>query len=315
MRPTNGTPVNPDMVVFAPGRVDPHEEPHADFHDLTPIHPGKRLVLETGPQDIEMRVLDLIAPIGKGQRGLIVAPPRTGKTILLQKIAAGILKNHRECHLIVLLIDERPEEVTDMRSKIRGEMAKVVSSTFDREPGEQFQVAEGVLNRSRRLVEAGHDVVILLDSLTRLARACNMLAPAGCKTQTGGIAAGALEWPKRFFGAARQLEDGGSLTILATALVQTGSRMDEVIFEEFKGTGNMELHLDRRLADKRLWPAIDIQRSGTRREELLLALDELRRVSLLRKVLADMKPSEAMEMLTGKLKRTTSNAEFLSRIA
>ena len=311
MRPTNGTPVNPDMVVFAPGRVDPHEEPHADFHDLTPIHPGKRLVLETGPQDIEMRVLDLIAPIGKGQRGLIVAPPRTGKTILLQKIAAGILKNHRECHLIVLLIDERPEEVTDMRSKIRGEMAKVVSSTFDREPGEQFQVAEGVLNRSRRLVEAGHDVVILLDSLTRLARACNMLAPAGCKTQTGGIAAGALEWPKRFFGAARQLEDGGSLTILATALVQTGSRMDEVIFEEFKGTGNQQVSLDRRLLEKRIFPTIDIQRSTTRKEELLLPRSTLNRVWILRKLLSQLNAVEAMEFLIDKMQGTKTNEEFL----
>jgi transcription termination factor Rho len=262
-----------------------------------------------------MRVVDLITPIGKGQRGLIVAPPRTGKTILLQKIAAGILHNHPECHVFVLLIDERPEEVTDMRSKVGGATAEVVSSTFDREAGEHWRVAEGVLKRAKRLVESGRDVVILLDSLTRLARACNILAPGGVKIGTGGLAAGALDRPKSFFGAARQLDEGGSLSILATALVETGSRLDEVIFEEFKGTGNMELHLDRRLADRRIWPAIDIQRSGTRREELLLGPEDLRRVGLLRKVLSDRKPAEAMELLTGRLTRTASNREFLRLMA
>jgi transcription termination factor Rho len=313
--PPSGIVVKPDLVVCNHRRAHHHDGPHSIFNDLTPIHPGRRLILESAPHEVEMRVLDLIAPIGKGQRGLIVAPPRTGKTILLQKIATSVLRNYSECHVVVLLIDERPEEVTDMRSKIRGATAEVISSTFDREPAEQLRVAEGVLNRTRRLVETGHDVVILLDSLTRLARACNTLAPAGCKIQTGGIAAGALDWPKRFFGAARQLEEGGSLTILATALVETGSRMDEVIFEEFKGTGNMELHLDRRLADKRVWPAIDIQRSGTRREELLLPPEELRRISLLRRLLGDRKPVEAMELLIGRLKRTASNREFLSLIA
>jgi transcription termination factor Rho len=281
------------------------------FNELTPVHPSKRLVLETGSQDIDMRVLDLMTPIGKGQRGLIVAPPRTGKTVLLQKMGNGILHNHPECRLFVLLIDERPEEVTDMRDKVQGTAAEVISSTFDKEAGEHRQIAEAVLTRAKGLVETGKDVIILLDSLTRLARACNALAPAGCKILTGGLAAGALDWPKRFFGAARQIEEGGSLTILATALIETGSRMDDIIFEEFKGTGNMELHLDRRLADKRIWPAIDISRSGTRREELLLSPEELRRIGLLRKVLSDLKPTEAMELLTRRLRRTASGTDFL----
>jgi transcription termination factor Rho len=259
---------------------------------------------------VELRVMDLVTPVGKGQRGLIVAPPRTGKTVLLQKIANAVLKNHPECPLFVLLIAERPEEVTDTRAKVGG-AAEVIGSTFDREPAEHRKAAEAVLGRARRLAEEGRDVVVLLDSLTRLARACNALAPAGAKVLTGGIAAGALDWPKRFFGAARQFDEGGSLTILATALIDTGSRMDEVIFEEFKGTGNMELHLDRRLADKRVWPAIDVNRSGTRREERLLAPEELRRTWLLRKVLADRKPAEALELLTSRLRRTASNAEFL----
>jgi transcription termination factor Rho len=285
------------------------------FRDQTPIHPCNRLVLETGPLDIDMRVVDLLTPIGKGQRGLIVAPPRTGKTVLLQKIAASILGNHPECRLFVLLIDERPEEVTDMRGKIQSAASEVLSSTFDKEPTEHRRLAESVLKRAKRLVEAGNDVVILLDSITRLARACNALMPSGAKILTGGIAAGALDWPKQFFGAARQLEDGGSLTILATALIDTGSRMDEVIFEEFKGTGNMELHLDRRLADKRIWPALDIARSGTRREELLLAPDDLRRMWLLRKVLYDLKPVEAMELLTKRLRRSGSNEELLKNFS
>jgi transcription termination factor Rho len=302
------TAVAPDLVVFDRGRAE-HPIP---FHELTPLHPRNRFTLETGPGDIEMRVLDLLTPIGKGQRGLIVAPPRTGKTVLLQKIANGLLRNHPECRLFVLLLDERPEEVTALRAEIRGPAAEVVASTFDREPAQHRRVAEATLNRAKQLTEEGRDVVILLDSLTRLARACNTLAPAGGKLLTGGIAAGALDWPKRFFGAARSTEEGGSLTILATALIDTGSRMDEVIFEEFKGTGNMELHLDRRLADRRVWPAIDIERSGTRREELLGTEQELCRVDLLRRVLSECRPAEAMERLTARLRGSASNAHFLA---
>jgi transcription termination factor Rho len=312
---TNGTAVSPDLIVFDRATAVPPDQPRISFPDLTPIHPCHRLVLETGAHDLELRVLDLVAPIGKGQRGLIVAPPRTGKTVLLQKIAQGILRNHCECALFVLLIAERPEEVTDMREKVQGTAAEVIGSTFDKEPAEHRRLAEAVLLRAKHLVEAGRDVVLLLDSLTRLARACNALAPAGGKIQTGGIAAGALDWPKRFFGAARQFEEGGSLTILATALIDTGSRMDDIIFEEFKGTGNLELHLDRRLADQRIWPAIDITRSGTRREELLRSPDDLRRLWLLRKVLSERKPAAALELLTGRLKRTPSNAEFLKSLA
>jgi transcription termination factor Rho len=281
------------------------------FQDRTPLHPDERLVLEADPDDLNLRVIDLATPIGKGQRGLIVAPPRTGKTVLLQKIALSLLRNHPECYVIVLLIDERPEEVTEMRRLVRGPSAEVVSSTFDGPAHEHLRVAEVALEKARRLVEFGKDVVILLDSITRLARAHNAEAPQNGKTITGGLGVGVLEKPKRFFGSARKLEEGGSLTILATALVDTGSKMDEVIFEEFKGTGNMELHLDRRLVDKRVWPAIDINASGTRREELLLDPEELRRVWLLRKVLSDMHPVEAMEMLTGRLRKTRSNAEFL----
>jgi transcription termination factor Rho len=303
--------VAPDLVVLnhdSSGR----RRPHILLSDRTPIHPTRRLVLETGAQDIAMRVMDLLTPIGKGQRGLIVAPPRTGKTILLQQMANSILNNNPESRLFVLLIDERPEEVTDMRAKVHGPAAEVVASPFDRGPEEHRRVAEATLKEAKRFVEEGRDVVILLDSLTRLARACNCLAPAGGKLMTGGIVAGALDWPKRFFGAARELEEGGSLTILATALIDTGSRMDEVIFEEFKGTGNMELHLDRRLADRRIWPAIDVARSGTRREELLLTAEELRRVSLLRKALSGCAPVEAMERLTARLRGTASNADFLA---
>jgi transcription termination factor Rho len=309
----NGAALAPDLVVID---VSPKaDRPGIAFHDLTPIHPCRRLVLESGPHDVETRVVDLLTPIGKGQRGLIVAPPRTGKTILLQKIANGILRNHSECRLFVLLIDERPEEVTDMRDKVRGASSEVIGSTFDKGPEEHRRVAEAMLTRAKHLAEAGRDVVILLDSLTRLARACNALAPVGCKVMTGGVAAGALNWPKRFFGSARQFEEGSSLTILATALIDTGSRMDEVIFEEFKGTGNMELHLDRRLADRRIWPAIDIARSGTRREELLLTPEELRRTALLRKVLSDRGPAEAMELLTSRLCKTAPNADFLDDFA
>jgi transcription termination factor Rho len=284
------------------------------FEELTPLHPQERLLLETSGDEINMRVMDLVTPIGKGQRGLIVAPPRTGKTILLQKIARSLLHNHPECYLFVLLIDERPEEVTELERTVAGPSAEVVSSTFDRPAREHVRIAELILEKAKRLVECGRDVVILLDSITRLARAYNTEAPGDSKTGTGGLAVGALQKPKRFFGAARCIEEGGSLTILATALIDTGSRMDEVIFEEFKGTGNMELHLDRRLVDKRVWPAIDIRASGTRREELLLHPEELPLVWLLRKVLSDRNPVEAMELLTTRLKKTRSNAEFLKSL-
>jgi transcription termination factor Rho len=284
------------------------------FEDLTPLHPSRRLLLETSADDLGPRVIDLVTPVGKGQRGLIVAPPRTGKTILLQKIATGILRNHPECYVFVLLVDERPEEVTELRRVVNSPRAEVVSSTFDRSGREHIRLAELVLEKAKRKAETGTDVVILLDSITRLARAYNSEAPHSGRTMTGGITAGALDRPKRFFGAARSFEEGGSVTVLATALVDTGSQMDEVIFEEFKGTGNMELHLDRRLAEKRVWPAIDINASGTRREELLLDPEELRRVWLLRKVLSDMHPVEAMDLLTRRLKKARSNAEFLMNI-
>ncbi len=281
------------------------------FEDLTPLHPNRRLVLETSGEELASRVVDLVTPIGKGQRGLIVSPPRAGKTVLLQKIALAIQKNHPECYLIVLLIDERPEEVTDMIRTVAGPTAEVVASTFDEPSSEHVHVSDIALEKAKRMVEDGRDVVILLDSITRLARAHNTEAPSGGKLLSGGLDSNAMQKPKRFFGAARSVEEGGSLTILATALIDTGSRMDEVIFEEFKGTGNMELHLDRRLVDKRVWPAIDINRSGTRKEELLLHPDELDRVRMLRRVLADMHPTEAMELLTTRLRKTKSNAEFL----
>ena len=281
------------------------------FDDLTPLHPHGRINLETGADELNMRVVDMVTPIGKGQRGLIVAPPRTGKTILLQKIANSVITNHPDAYVMVLLIDERPEEVTDMERSVKGPTAEVISSTFDEPASRHIQVAEMVIEKAKRMVEYGRDVVILLDSITRLARAYNTEAPHSGKILTGGIDASALQKPKRFFGAARKIEEAGSLTILATALVDTGSRMDDVIFEEFKGTGNMELHLDRRLVDKRIWPAIDVNRSGTRREELLMDPDELRRVWILRRVLNDMNPVEAMELLTGRMRKTKSNAEFL----
>ena len=281
------------------------------FEDLTPLHPDRRLVLETEGEELPMRVVDLVTPIGKGQRGLIVSPPRAGKTILLQKIALALKKNHPECYLIVLLVDERPEEVTDMVRTVAGPTAEVVASTFDEPSSEHTHVSEIALEKAKRLVEYGKDVVILLDSITRLARAHNTEAPSGGKLLSGGLDSNAMQKPKRFFGAARCIEEGGSLTILATALIDTGSRMDEVIFEEFKGTGNMELHLERRLVDKRIWPAIDINRSGTRKEELLLHPDELERVRTLPRVPADMHPVEAMELLTSRLKKSKSNAEFL----
>ncbi len=278
------------------------------FEHLTPLFPDKRLVLETEPVNISMRVMDILTPIGKGQRGLIVAPPRTGKTVLMQQIANSISANDPEVKLIVLLIDERPEEVTDME---RNTQAEVLSSTFDEPPERHVQVAEIVIEMSKRMVEHGRHVVILLDSITRLARAYNTLQPHSGKILSGGVDANALHKPKRFFGAARNIEDGGSLTIIATALVDTGSRMDEVIFEEFKGTGNMELGLDRNLVDKRIFPAINIERSGTRKEENLLHPDELNRIWVLRKALKDVPSVEAMELLINRLKKTKSNAEFL----
>jgi transcription termination factor Rho len=281
------------------------------FEDLTPLHPDKRLILETTAEEWSTRVIDLITPIGKGQRGLIVSPPRAGKTVLLQKIALALKQNHPEAYLIVLLIDERPEEVTDMVRTVAGPNAEVVASTFDEPSSEHVHVSDIALEKAKRLVEDGRDVVILLDSITRLARAHNTEAPSGGKLLSGGLDSNAMQKPKRFFGAARNIEEGGSLTILATALIDTGSRMDEVIFEEFKGTGNMELHLDRRLVDKRVWPAIDINRSGTRKEELLMHPDEVERTRAMRRVLADMHPVEAMELITNRLRKTKSNAEFL----
>ncbi len=279
-----------------------------NFEDLTPTHPDRRFFLETVPEEVNMRVVDIVTPIGFGQRMLIVAPPRTGKTILLQKIANAITTNHPDAIVIILLIDERPEEVTDMQ---RNTTAEVISSTFDEPASRHIQIAEMVTAKARRMVEYGRDVVILLDSITRLARAYNTEAPHSGKILTGGVDASALQSPKRFFGAARCIEEGGSLTVVATALIDTGSRMDEVIFEEFKGTGNSELHLDRRLVDRRMWPAIDISRSGTRKEELLLDPQELKLVYRLRKVLADMQPVEAMELLIARLQKTQTNAEFL----
>lgn len=278
------------------------------FDGLTPLYPQERIRLETDPQNITTRIVDLVAPIGKGQRGLIVAPPKAGKTTLLKEIANSITKNHPEIYLIVLLIDERPEEVTDMERSVDGE---VVSSTFDEPPENHVKVAEMVLERAKRLVEHKRDVVILLDSITRLARAHNLVIPPSGRTLSGGMDPAALHKPKRFFGAARNLEEGGSLTILATALIETGSRMDEVIFEEFKGTGNMELILDRRLAERRLFPAIDVQRSGTRKEELLLSRDELEWIWFFRKATAGMAPWEAMEMLMDRMRKTQSNEELL----
>jgi transcription termination factor Rho len=278
------------------------------FDDLTPLHPSNRLLLEAKKDEIEMRIIDLVTPIGKGQRGLIVAPPRTGKTVLLQEIANSITKNHPEVYLIILLIDERPEEVTDMDRSVQ---AEVIGSTFDEPASRHVQVAEMVIEKAKRMVEYRKDVVILLDSITRLARAYNTEIPHSGKILSGGVDASALQKPKRFFGAARNIEEGGSLTIIATALIDTGSRMDEVIFEEFKGTGNMELHLVRKLADRRLFPAIDINRSGTRKEDLLLDPEELKRTWTLRRVLSEMNSSEALELLMKKLGKVPTNAEFL----
>jgi transcription termination factor Rho len=279
------------------------------FENLTPLYPQERLRLETTPDNLSARVMDLMTPIGKGQRGLIVAPPRTGKTMLLQSIAQSITTNHPEVYLIVLLIDERPEEVTDMQRSVRGE---VISSTFDEPAQRHVQVAEMVIEKAKRLVEHKKDVVILLDSITRLARAYNTVAPPSGKVLSGGLDSNALQKPKRFFGAARNIEEGGSITIMSTALIDTGSRMDDVIFEEFKGTGNMEIHLDRKLVDKRVFPAIDIIKSGTRKEELLIPKEDLNRIWVLRKVLTPLSPVEAMELLLDKMGKTKSNSEFLS---
>ncbi|MEO5798798.1 MAG: transcription termination factor Rho [Gemmatimonadota bacterium] len=282
------------------------------FDNLKPRYPDERIRLEGKVSDLSMRVVDLMSPIGKGQRGLIVAPPKAGKTILMQKLANAIAENHPECYLIVLLIDERPEEVTDMQENVQ---AEVIASTFDEPADRHVQVADMVIEKAKRLVEHGRDVIILLDSITRLARAHNVVVPHSGKILSGGVDANALQKPKRFFGAARNIEGGGSLTIIATALIDTGSRMDEVIFEEFKGTGNAELVLDRRLADRRIYPAIDINKSGTRKEELLLSKDELNKVYLLRNFLADMPVVEAMEFLLGRMKPTKSNKEFFASMA
>jgi transcription termination factor Rho len=279
------------------------------FENLTPLYPQEHIRLEADPDNLSTRVLDMMTPLGKGQRGLIVAPPRTGKTMLMQSIANAITINHPEVYLIVLLIDERPEEVTDMQRSVRGE---VIASTFDEPAQRHVQVAEMVIEKAKRLVEHRKDVVILLDSITRLARAYNTVAPTSGKILSGGVDSNALQRPKRFFGAARNIEQGGSLTIVATALVDTGSRMDEVIFEEFKGTGNMEVHLDRKLADRRVFPAIDIIKSGTRKEEMLLPKDDLQRVYVLRRVLTPLSPVEAMELLLSKMGKTKSNAEFMA---
>ncbi|HWL11277.1 MAG TPA: transcription termination factor Rho [Planctomicrobium sp.] len=300
------------LRVEAINGADPNLVPEiVPFDDLTPLHPKDRLVLATDPAELATRVVDIVAPIGLGQRGLIVSPPRAGKTVLLQKMAKAVLENRPDTYVIVLLIDERPEEVTDMERQVKGDHCEVISSTFDEPPSRHIQVSEMVIEKAKRMVEYGHDVVIFLDSITRLARAYNTECPNSGKILTGGVDANALQHPKRFFGAARAVEEGGSLTIIATALVDTGSKMDEVIFEEFKGTGNTELHLDRRMVEKRIWPAVDVNKSGTRREELLMSEEELRRVWILRRVLNDMNPVEAMELLTNRMRRSKTNDEFL----
>jgi len=281
------------------------------FDNLVPVYPTRRISLESAPGEYSMRIMDLLSPIGKGQRGLIVSPPKSGKTILLQKIANSITRNHPEIKLIILLIDERPEEVTDMERSVKGE---VISSTFDEPAERHVQVADMVIEKAKRLVEAKEDVVILLDSITRLARAHNIVVPHSGRILSGGVDSNALHKPKRFFGAARNTEDGGSLTIIATALIDTGSRMDDVIFEEFKGTGNMELVLNRDLSDRRIFPAIDVNRSGTRREDLLMKEDELAKVWILRKILSDFNPVEAMDFLLDKMRGVKNNKEFLNNI-
>jgi transcription termination factor Rho len=282
-----------------------------EFNKLVPLYPQERLRLETDPSNLTTRVIDLVSPIGKGQRGLIVSPPKAGKTMVLQAIANAITANNPDVHLMVVLVDERPEEVTDMQRSVKGE---VISSTFDRPAEDHTSVAELAIERAKRLVELGHDVVVLLDSMTRLGRAYNLSAPASGRILSGGVDSAALYPPKKFFGAARNIEDGGSLTVIATALVETGSRMDEVIFEEFKGTGNMELKLDRRMADKRIFPAVDVDASGTRKEEILLAPEELKIVWKLRRVLHALEPQQAIELLLTKLRDTKTNLEFLMQV-
>src|SRR5690606_25754492 len=292
--------------------VDPEQAAERlHFDGMTPIFPNERLTLENSPDDISTRIVDLFAPIGKGQRALVVSPPKAGKTVLLQKIANGITTNYPDARLFVLLIDERPEEVTEMERSVRGE---VLASTFDQMPENHVKLADMVLERAKRLVEHGHDVVILLDSITRLARAHNLVIPPSGRTLSGGLDPASLHKPKRFFGAARNIEEGGSLTIIATALIDTGSRMDDVIYEEFKGTGNMELHLDRKLAEKRIFPAIAIKRSGSRREELLLSEEELRLVWAIRKFTHNMEPAEALDLIIDRIRNTKSNAEFLDQV-
>jgi transcription termination factor Rho len=295
--------VNGMTIEEARGRVE--------FNKLVPLYPQERLRLETDPSNLTTRVIDLVSPIGKGQRGLIVSPPKAGKTMVLQAIANAITANNPDVHLMVVLVDERPEEVTDMQRSVKGE---VISSTFDRPAEDHTSVAELAIERAKRLVELGHDVVVLLDSMTRLGRAYNLSAPASGRILSGGVDSAALYPPKKFFGAARNIEDGGSLTVIATALVETGSRMDEVIFEEFKGTGNMELKLDRRMADKRIFPAVDVDASGTRKEEILLAPEELKIVWKLRRVLHALEPQQAIELLLTKLRDTKTNLEFLMQV-
>lgn len=295
-------------VDFVNGKTTEEVRDRIAFEYLTPLFPDEKLKLSTKADNYSTRILDLFAPIGKGQRGMIVAQPKTGKTVLLKNVANAIAENHPECYLIVLLIDERPEEVTDMARSVKGE---VVASTFDEQADKHVKVSNMVLEKAKRMVECGHDVVILLDSITRLARAHNTVVPSSGKILSGGVDANALHKPKRFFGAARNVENGGSLTIIATALIETGSKMDEVIFEEFKGTGNMELQLDRKLSNKRVYPAIDVPASGTRREDLLMDAEELKRVWILRKFMSDMNSNEAMEFLLSKMKGTVSNDEFL----
>ena len=310
--PKDSEKYNALLKIEAVNGLDPDEaRKRPAFERLTPLFPTERLRLETEPSDIATRVIDLVAPIGKGQRGLIVSPPKAGKTTILKQMANSITVNNPDVYLLILLVDERPEEVTDMERSVNGE---VVSSTFDQPSENHIQVAELVLDRVKRLVESGRDVVVLLDSVTRLARAYNLSAPASGRILSGGVDSTALFPPKKFFGAARNVEEGGSLTILATALVDTGSRMDEVIFEQFKGTGNMELHLDRRLADKRIFPAIDIERSGTRKEELLMADEEAVQVWKLRNVLHALDPGAAIELLITKLRDTKTNEQFLAEI-
>jgi transcription termination factor Rho len=300
------------LRVEAINHRDPNEASgRVSFDDLTPLHPDKRIAMEFDPDELCTRIVDLVTPIGFGQRGLIVSPPRAGKTILMQRVAKAVLHNYPDTYVMMLLVDERPEEVTDMERQVKGRNCEVISSTFDEPPSRHVQVAHMVLEKAKRLVECGTDVVIFLDSITRLARAWNSECVQSGKLLTGGLDANALQQPKKFFGSARKVEEGGSLTILATALVDTGSRMDDVIFEEFKGTGNLEIHLDRKLVDRRIWPAIDINKSGTRREEILMDPDEFRRVTIMRRVLAEMNPPDAMELLVTRLAKTKTNAEFL----